>query len=549
MTRSDSKSLQEEFPEIAVWFDAQANGFTADEITSRNPKKVHWKCGKGHEFIRPVENVTRRGFVCSYCTGRLASPENNLRVHHPDLADMFDKAENGKLATEVTAGGGKGKVRWTCVNDHTFLKSVAESVRTKGICRECNSLAFKFPDLRTEYSSKNKLTFDALSYGSNKNVLWVCSKGHEWKTPVHKRTVRGDGCPTCAGRHATEEINLAVARPDVAIHLDEEKTGKPATAFRPSSNQLVWWRCDNGHSYDISPNKKTSKIGYGCPYCSGYRVDETNSLTALFPLIAKEFMVDKNGVSPDLISVGGSTPLWWKCTAQGHEWKAAVSARTSRNSGCPYCSGRYATPDTNLLKVRPLDADQFNTKKNGITPNKVSPYSNIGYWWTCEKGHEWNATPNAKKGCGQCSMNQVSKVERELRKVLFAEGIALSLGDNHKLDIPWRKNRTMSVDIICKIAGRDAVVEYDGYYYHSGEVSKDPTEAKARDIAKSTALLNAGYKLVRVRETSSAGRLGPLNIDHPNLLQIEHRYNYLLPDGGFDHIVSAIKGWNPGLSR
>lgn len=74
MSRSDSKSLLEEFPELAVWFDMEANGFTADKITSKNPKKVAWKCEKGHTFSRSVADVVRRGFICNYCTGRLASP-------------------------------------------------------------------------------------------------------------------------------------------------------------------------------------------------------------------------------------------------------------------------------------------------------------------------------------------------------------------------------------------------------------------------------------------------------------------------------------------
>ena len=37
----------------------------------------------------------------------------------------------------------------------------------------------------------------------------------------------------------------------------------------------------------------------------------------------------------------------WRC-AKGHEWFTTVAQRTSRKSGCPYCSGRIANSENNL---------------------------------------------------------------------------------------------------------------------------------------------------------------------------------------------------------
>lgn len=545
MSRSDSKSLLEEFPELAVWFDMEANGFTADKITSKNPKKVAWKCEKGHTFSRSVADVVRRGFICNYCTGRLASPENNLRVHYPDIADMFDKGNNGKLAAEMTTqSGGKNKAEWVCENDHVFMKSIAETVRTKGICRECNSLAFKFPHLRKEYSLNNTIAFDSLSYGANKKVLWVCAEGHEWATTVSHRTTRGLGCSYCSGRFATEENNLSAARPDLLKYFDAEKTGADASTFTPHSNRDAWWKCDAGHSYKTSPAKKNRPdYPYGCPFCSGYQVNESNSLAGLHPALAEEFMSTKNGVDPTTIPCGRSDSYWWKCKAKGHEWKASVADRVSRGSGCSYCSGRFATSEINLLVARPEDAAHFNVTRNGVTPDKISPKSNKYYWWKCDNGHDWRATAAGKKGCPNCTMNQVSKVERVLRSALHTAGIATTAEDNHKLDIKWRKNKTMSVDVICQMGDINMVVEYDGYYYHSGAASKDPKSVIQRDLDKTQALIDAGYKVVRVREESFAGRLDFLDISHPDLLQISYRYEIGSPSNTFDGTVKTIREW------
>ena len=34
-----------------------------------------------------------------------------------------------------------------------------------------------------------------ISYGSRKQVWWVCGQGHTWKAKIYART----GCPICAG--------------------------------------------------------------------------------------------------------------------------------------------------------------------------------------------------------------------------------------------------------------------------------------------------------------------------------------------------------------
>ncbi|PER41788.1 hypothetical protein CN495_33005, partial [Bacillus thuringiensis] len=45
--------------------------------------------------------------------------------------------------------------------------------------------------------------------------------------------------------------------------------------------------------------------------------------------------------------------VWWKCE-KGHEWKTEISSRTSKNTKCPYCIGRLATPETCLQATHPM---------------------------------------------------------------------------------------------------------------------------------------------------------------------------------------------------
>jgi very-short-patch-repair endonuclease len=59
--------------------------------------------------------------------------------------------------------------------------------------------------------------------------------------------------------------------------------------------------------------------------------------------------------------------------------------------------------------------------------------------------------------------------------------------------------------------GRPTVVEYDGIYWHL--IYKDRSQ---QDVAKTEALLAAGYDVIRIRENG----LPFIPVTHPNLRQV-----------------------------
>lgn len=476
---------------------------------------------------------------------KLAAPENNLAVARPDLATMFNTEANGTTPTEITPTLSR-KVHWTCPQGHHFLKSPKEVIRTNGYCRECKSLAYNYPELRKYYHSENTLGFDELLAGSNKKVLWVCEKGHEYEQSVNGKTSKGLGCPYCSGRYATPENNLLAVYPDIAKEFDAEKNGTTADKVTPKSNKKMWWKCPKGHSYQAAPSKKTLPNNpYGCAICSGHQIDDTNSFGVMFPELAKEFQTEANGVSPYDISCGRSKKYEWKCAAKGHIFYASVSDRTRRGDGCPYCSGRYATPDNNLAVVRPLEAKHFHPMKNSpLTAYDFTPSSNKKVHWICEAGHEWVTSVNAKMGCSQCSLSATSKIERLLRESIVSNGIMDTVKpEGVKLALKWRKNSTMTVDILATIGNRKFVIEYDGYYFHSGIHHGTKTAAHAKDKEKTQALLDAGYHVIRIREDNYMGKLEFLDMDYPNLLQLHHKYSNRLKTDTFDSVIDTINNW------
>jgi len=122
--------------------------------------------------------------------------------------------------------------------------------------------------------------------------------------------------------------------------------------------------------------------------------------------LAREWHPTRNGelVASDLPPFSHRR-VWWKCE-KGHEWQADVRSRTI-GKGCPYCAGKKVGSDNNLADQFPTLAKEWHPRKNGsLTPSEVTTGSNKKVWWTCEKGHEWEAKVFSRtrgSGCPVCS--------------------------------------------------------------------------------------------------------------------------------------------------
>ena len=65
------------------------------------------------------------------------------------------------------------------------------------------------------------------------------------------------------------------------------------------SNKKVWWKCEKGHSWNMSPYEKVKSKG--CPFCLNKRVlIGFNDLGTLFPNLAKEWDFEKNQIDIEL---------------------------------------------------------------------------------------------------------------------------------------------------------------------------------------------------------------------------------------------------------
>lgn len=96
---------------------------------------------------------------------------------------------------------------------------------------------------------------------------------------------------------------------------------------------------------------------------------------------------------------------------------------------------------------------------------------------------------------------------------------------------------------IASIGDLKFAIEYDGYYFHSGVLSGDKVGDYLKDKQKTQALLDAGYKVIRIREENYAGKLDFLELEDENLLQLNHVYSNQLKPDTFDSAIKEMKKW------
>jgi hypothetical protein len=123
-----------------------------------------------------------------------------------------------------------------------------------------------------------------------------------------------------------------------------------------------------------------------------------NDLQTRHPALASE---SKNWDPSEVISATG-TKLEWQCKF-GHVWLASINNRL-KDSGCPYCSGRFpVVGESDLLTTHPEIANEAV----GWDPTLVKAGTNARRRWMCQFGHQWTAVIASRalrgSGCPSCA--------------------------------------------------------------------------------------------------------------------------------------------------
>ncbi len=194
-------------------------------------------------------------------------------------------------------------------------------------------------------------------------------------------------------------------------------------------------------------------------------------------------------VTPYDVSRSSNKPFYWKCLKCGNTWKARPNSRTrTRNSGCPYCSGRKVLDGKNdLAALFPDIASEWNFDRNEKEPTDYCAHSSCVVWWKGACKHEWKDSISHRtgrsSGCPVCySQIRTSFPEQAVFfyvKQYFPDAIN---GDRSALD-------GKELDVF--IPSQRIAVEYDGQAWHRD---------KRKDEEKNALCEKRGIVLYRIRE-------------------------------------------------
>ncbi|MBE6527899.1 MAG: hypothetical protein E7Z64_01835 [Thermoplasmata archaeon] len=410
--------------DVAKEWDYEKNlGLRPEQYSEHSNFKVWWKCGKGHSWKAAINNRVSFGSRCPVCSGKkVLKGFNDLATLHPESKLYWDYDKNEKGPEDYTEFSEK-RVYWRCPNGHewewdigNFSKRVTIS---KFICPECprplikegkKSLRDDEPDYLKEwaYDLNTYVRPEDVSRGSAVSVWWRCERGHVWESTIANRS-NGQGCPVCSGNRLEIGYNdLETRYPSIAKEWDTKRNSISAKEIFPGTVKKYWWICPKGHSYQASPNKRTSD-NTACPYCSNHKLMKGfNDLATTNPELLKEWDYEKNeGLDPGDTSKGSSKKVWWICP-KGHSYYSRISNRAILHRGCPICNGKQILPGYNdLATIRPdLVKEWHSDLNNGLLPTEVTPHSRKEAWWVCDNGHVWKTAicnRTAGSGCPVCA--------------------------------------------------------------------------------------------------------------------------------------------------
>ena len=202
------KYISENAKLMKEWDWEQNKDLDPNKLTIGSHTVAWWKCKLAHKYEMMVKLKTH-GYGCPYCSNkRVLIGYNDLQTTHPQIAAEWHPTKNAPLTpTQVT-------------------------------------------------------------YGSGKEVWWLCSKcKYEWSTKVEARTINHTGCPACANLVVWKGHNdLQTTHPQIAVewHPTRNDHLTPAEVVA-GSKRKVWWLCPIGHSYKAAICWRTR--GTKCPQC------------------------------------------------------------------------------------------------------------------------------------------------------------------------------------------------------------------------------------------------------------------------------------------
>jgi hypothetical protein len=340
---------------------------------------LKWQCDRGHTWhARPI-NI-RLGTWCPLC-----SPSLGERLCREYLEIIFKK----KFP--------KTKPNW-------LLNNSGNKMELDGYCEELK-LAFEYHGHQHYFNTTRIKNYNLKQRKKDDRLKEELCKKNGLRLLIIPFTIPNDTkqkyiINECKknGVELPKDIKwidfktLNVYRRDELKELQDlakKRGGKCLSKVYVDSQTKLKWQCNKGHIWEAIP--ASVKYGRWCRKCAGLEKMTIQDM--------QDLAENKEGKCLSTEYLNANSKLEWECS-KGHKWKA-TPASIKFSSWCPHCAG---TAKLSIQEMRMIAENmQGKCLSKTYTNNKVK------LKWQCNKGHTWEAIPDAvKRGtwCPHCAKNK-----------------------------------------------------------------------------------------------------------------------------------------------
>lgn len=415
---STSKKLFETNPELKEEWDYRKNeeiGLDPNMLVAGSNKEAYWICPLGHSFKAQINNRVSKHTGCTFCSGQaVLEGFNDLKTVRPDLLKEWDYVRNNDLGLfpNKISKGSHQKAYWICPLGHKYKKGIKERVAGHG-CTQCaKESQTSFPEQAIYYYISKVFNEAKNRYGKPEIDIYI---------PSLKFGIEYDGLYAHKKKAKSEENknNILKSRGIRLIRIKE------VTKLKEDEENIIYCKTNANNTYlndvikkiekminksygseiNLNPNIKRDRIKIEEQYIF---LKKQNSISILYPEIAKEWDYAKNGtIKPEYVSYGSSKKYFWICP-KGHSYECSPKDRVKGKS-CQICAGfRYIKGVNDLETKFPKIIKFWDYSKNKVKPCDIKYTNDNIYWWKCDKGHSYQTTIKTMikyKECLACSKN------------------------------------------------------------------------------------------------------------------------------------------------
>lgn len=337
------------YPELLKEWDFERN-ISSDPYKTQPSSmfEAAWVCVRGHKWSSKVANRTR-GAGCIRCrSNQTSAPE--IRIFS-ELLWLFEDSESDQSRVKWRSRiEGKEvdifipELRLCIEHDGAYYHKNKDDSKKNDFLERLGYSCFRFRESPLGKLRNQDVCYTAgsLSLSDMVQLFSFISKLSDTSIEIKNRIKDYSNLDRFANETGFLQLiqmlpsplyadSLAALHPTLAEEWDYELNSFSPSEVRQYSTVEVHWKCKNGHSWKAIIRDRVDH-GKKCKIC--------NSLAYSSPEIAGEWSEKNFPVTPYMVTRASGRIFWWKCK-YGHEWKAAVNARTKakRPTGCPQCSG------------------------------------------------------------------------------------------------------------------------------------------------------------------------------------------------------------------